>query len=219
MSTTSPTITSSPTTAKLTERYIAEHPSIKDCLKKDLINYSKLSREIAKELSIEKKTSIEAILIACRRYAAKLKQEEILEKRILDILKKSELDIKNKIVVAIIDKKIYLDNLINIEEKIRKSADVFYAIEGTRAFTVITSEKYLKDLKSLFDIIKVSKDLAMVTVRSPENIEDVPGVVSYLYSIFGEHGVNIVETMSCWTDTIFVVSEDDLPLVLKFLKF
>ena len=61
------------TTTELTEKYLSEHPSIKDCLKKGIINYSKLSRTIAKELNIEKKTSIEAILIACRRYEAKIK--------------------------------------------------------------------------------------------------------------------------------------------------
>ena len=95
-----------PTTTELTEKYLSEHPSIKDCLKHGIINYSKLSRKIAKELNIEKETSIEAILIACRRYEAKLKDEKILENKIIDILKRSELEIKNRIVVAIIDKKI-----------------------------------------------------------------------------------------------------------------
>lgn len=210
-----------PTTTEQTEQYLGEHPSIRDCLKHGVINYSKLSRRIARELGIEKKTSMEAILIACRRYAAKLKREKILEEDILKILKGSELEIKNKIVVAIIDKRLYAENLIEIEKKIRKTADTFYAIEGTNVFTVILSEKYLEELKSLFkrSIIKVSKNLAMLTIKSPEDMETTPGVVSYLYSIFGEHGINIVETMSCWTDTIFVISEKDIPFVMKFLRF
>ena len=90
-----------------------------------------------------------------------------------------------------------------------------------RNFFIGISEKYLEDLNKLFerDIIKISKNLAMITIKSPEGLEGTPGVVSYLYSIFGEHGVNIVETMSCWTDTIFVVEENDIPAVMKFLKF
>lgn len=210
-----------PTTTELTEKYLAEHPSIKDCLKHGIINYSKLSRKIAKELNIEKKTSIEAILIACRRYEVKIKKERNLEEKILNILKRSELEIKNKIIVAILDKKLYMGDLIEIEKKTRKAADTFYAIEGEKAFTIIISEKYLEDLNKLFerDIIKISKNLAMITIKSPEGLESTPGVVSYLYSIFGEHGINIVETMSCWTDTIFVVEENDIPTVMKFLKF
>lgn len=210
-----------PTTTELTEKYLAEHPSIKDCLKHGIINYSKLSRKIAKELNIEKKTSIEAILIACRRYEVKIKKERNLEGKILNILKRSELEIKNKVIVAILDKKLYMGDLIEIEKKTRKAADTFYAIEGKKAFTIIISEKYLEDLNKLFerDIIKISKNLAMITIKSPEGLESISGVVSYLYSIFGEHGINIVETMSCWTDTIFVISEDDISAVMKFLKF
>ena len=210
-----------PTTTELTEKYLEEHPSIKDCLKHGIINYSKLSRKIAKELDIEKKTSLEAILIACRRYEAKLKDEKILEDKILNILKKSELEIKNKIVVAIIDKKSYTGNLDEIEKKIRKTADAFYAIEGTKVFTIIFSEKYLEDLQTLLGktIIKISKDLAMITIKSPKDLENTPGVIAFVFSIFSEHGVNIVETMSCWTDTIFVMSENDIPAVMNFLKF
>lgn len=210
-----------PTTTELTEQYILEHPSIKDCLKKGVINYSKLSRKIAQELSLGKKTSMEAILIACRRYALKLKKEAVSEKEILSILKTSALEIKNKMVVVIVDKAIYMDHLLQIEKKVRKMADTFYALEGTTVFTIIVSERYLDELEQLFkrNIRSVTKNLAMITLKSPEDLEQTMGVVSYLYSLFGEHGVNIVETMSCWTDTIFVVAEEDVPRVMKFLKF
>lgn len=209
-----------PTTTELTEQYLAEHPSIKDCLKNGIINYSKLSRKIAKELNIEKETSIEAILIACRRYEMKIKEEKQLEEKILNILKKSELEIKNKIIVAIIDKKSHMSNFIEMEKKIRGTADTFYAIEGTKVFTLIISEKYLEDLKNVFDhnILKISQNLVMITIKSPKELESTPGVLSYIYSIFGEHGINIVETMSCWTDTIFLISEEHIPTVIKFLK-
>jgi hypothetical protein len=208
------------TTTKLTEKYLGEHPSIKDCLKHGIINYSKLSRKIANELNIEKKTSLEAILIACRRYEVKIKEEKVLENKILDILKKSELEIKNKIVVAIIDKKSYMGNLIEIEKKVRKTTDIFYAIEGTKVFTIIISEKYLEELQKLFDknIVKISKNLAMITIKSPKDLEKTPGVNAYIFSLFGEHGINIVEQMSCWTDTIIVISEDDIASVMNFLK-
>ena len=161
-----------PTTTELTEKYLSEHPSIKDCLQQGIINYSKLSRKIAKELVIEKKTSIEAILIACRRYEAKIKKEKILEDKILEILKRSELEIKNKIIVCIIEKTRYLDKIIEIEKKVQKKADTFYAIEGSKVFTIITSEKYHNELDSIFQkgIIKKSTNLAMITIKSPKEL-------------------------------------------------
>ena len=210
-----------PTTAELTEKYLSEHPSIKDCLREGIINYSKLSRKIAKELDIEKKTSIEAILIATRRYEAKIKKDKVREEKILDILKGSELEIKNKIIVVILQKNLNQEKLIDLEKKIKKQGDIIYSIEGTKTYTIITSEKYLKYLQEKLksSIIKISKNQAMIIMKNPEGIEETTGVTSYLYSRFGEYGVNILETMSCWTDTIMIISEEDIATVMKFLKF
>jgi len=210
-----------PTTAELTEKYLSEHPSIKDCLREGIINYSKLSRKIAKELNIEKKTSLEAILIAARRYSEKLKTEKVREEKIIELLKESELEIKNKIVVTIIKKGFEPETMIDIEKKIKKQDDVIYSIEGTKTYTLITSEKYLIDIEREFanKIIKISKEQAMIIMKNPIGIEETTGFTAYLYSRFGEYGVNILETMSCWTDTIFVVSENDIATVMKFLNF
>jgi hypothetical protein len=70
--------------AELTVRYIADHPEVKQCLAKDLINYSKLARKIASKLKIK---NIDAIIVACRRYASKLRKAK--EETGIDILKKS----------------------------------------------------------------------------------------------------------------------------------
>lgn len=210
------------TTAELTEKYISEHPSVKDCLKKNLINYSKLARMVAKDLNIENKTSKEAILIAARRFARKLKDEASQEEKIRNILKKGELEIKNKIVIFIIEKKPYLDSFFELEKDIKKKGGVFYTIEGTKAFTIITSEQYIEQINHLFqydEILKQEKDLAMVVIKSPKDIESCPGVVSYLYSLFADHGINILETISCWTDTLLIIKESDIGKVMQFLKF
>ena len=210
-----------PTTTELTQKYLAKHPSIKDCLKYGIINYSKLSRKIASELNLEKTTSIEAILIACRRYELKLNDMHTLEGKILEILKKSELEIKNRIIVVIVDKKNYKNHLFEIEKKIRISADTFYAIEGTKVFTIVSSEKYLPEFQTIFErnIKKITKNLAMITIKSPRDLEDTPGVISYVSSNFSEQGINIVETMSCWTDTIYIIAEEDISMVMTVLKF
>ncbi len=207
-------------TSELTEKYLSEHPSIRDCLKKGVINYSKLARKIARDLEIEKKTSMEAILISCRRYEEKLKGN-VHEENIRKILRESELEIKNKIVIAIAGKNIYSESLLEIEKMVWRSSDTFYVLEGSRSFTLIFSEKYLDIIEKEFgrDLIKTTKGLAMIILKSPEAIETTPGVVSAIYSIFGEYGINISQTMSCWTDTIFVISEGDVAKVLKYIRF
>ena len=209
-----------PTTTELTEHYLSQHPSIQDGLKQDIINYSKLARKIARELHIEQQVTIDAILIACRRYAEKLKGQAIREHQILRIIQKSELEIKTKIIVVIIDKKTYANNILSIEKTIRQKADMFYAIEGTKVFTLITSEKYQNDIQHLFgeNIIKISLRLAMIILKSPQDMESTPGVITYVSSLLSDNNINIIETMSCWTDTIFVIDEQDIAQAIQYLS-
>ena len=44
----------------------------------------------------------------------------------------------------------------------------------------------------------------------PQKIMETSGVFSYLASNLSENGVNVVETVSCYTDTIFIVHEKDM---------
>ena len=206
---------------KLTEKYIAEHPSIKDALKKGMINYSKLTRQIAKDIEIDLKKNFDAILIACRRYYRKVKDEAVLEKKIIGILKESKVQVKNKIIAVVLEKNIYMDDLLNMEKDAKKKQEDFRIIEGANAITIITTEEFLDRIQKSFKnkILRENKQLAEITIKSPQEIESTSGVISYLYSLFGEHGINITETMSCWTDTIFVIKEEDVGKAMGILRF
>lgn len=210
-----------PSITKLTENYILEHPSIKDCLKNGLINYSSLSRQIASELNLDLKKNFDAILIACRRFKRKLKKEEVFESKILKILKESKIEIKNKVIAVVLEKDIFFGDLLNLEKEIKKRKEIFRIIEGISAITLITTEDFLDLIKRYFKnkIILENKNLAEITIKSPKEIETTPGTYAYLCSLFGENNINIVETLSCWTDTIFLVKEEDVGKVMGLLRF
>lgn len=208
-------------TSRLTERYISEHPSIKDGLKKGIINYSALARLIADDLGIKKKSSFDAILVACRRSAVKMEKGEAHEEEIRSILKKSRLEIKNKVGVFILRKGPGLwGGLEGIEREIRRKAEFFHAVEGSSAVTFIAPQEYagMISKKVGASLIKQTVDVVELVIRSPKEMETTPGVIAYLSSILAESGVNIIEMMSCWTDTIFIIEEKDIPLVLEKLK-
>jgi hypothetical protein len=52
-------------------------------------------------------------------------------------------------------------------------------------------------------------DCTMIVVHSPEELEATPGVVAFLATLLAEQNVNIVEFISCWTETIIVVEKKD----------
>ncbi|RMF05610.1 hypothetical protein D6764_04235 [Candidatus Woesearchaeota archaeon] len=207
--------------SKLTEEYIASHQSVKNCLLKGMINYSALARVIAKELGIEKKASKDAVLVAARRYYWKSKKSSGSEDAVRKLLSEGEMEIKNKVIVAILDTAVYKEKLRELQKKVEKKADLFHTIEGSKTITVITTQKYKGALKEVFrrNIIKIREGLIEIVLKSPPEIESTPGVVSYILHLFSENNVNIYELMSCWTDTILVVSEEDLPRIMNFMKF
>jgi len=206
---------------KLTENYIDTHPSVKDCVRKGLINYSALTRKICEDLQLDLKKNFDAILIACRRYFAKIKKEKVLEDKILNILKQSKLEVKNKIVVALVEKDLYYGHLLELQKEVKKRSELFHIIEGSNTITLITAGEFKDEIKKLFKnkIIRITDNLAEVTLKSSQDMEETPGVIAYLTTLLAENGINIIETMSTWTDTLFVIGEKDIAKVMEVLKF
>ena len=206
---------------RITESYIAEHPFVKDCLKKGLINYSSLTRQICTDLNLDAKKNFDAVLIACRRFYNKIKSEATIEKKILEILKNSKIEVRNKINAIVLEKGIFFPNLLDIEKEAKKSNETFHIVDGATAITIIASDEFAVKIKQAFrnKILKESRDLVEVILKSPKQIETTAGVISYLYSLLGENDINVYETLSCWTDTIFLIEEKDLSKVMALLRF
>jgi aspartokinase len=43
--------------------------------------------------------------------------------------------------------------------------------------------------------------------------------MAFIFSLFAEFNINIIETMSSWTDTIFVIEEKDIGKVMEIMRF
>lgn len=196
--------------AERTRVYIDAHPSVKDCISKDLINYSSLARLIMKDLGIKNE---EAVMIACRRYAVKLAKRDH-ERDILRILANSRLEVKTKIcIVTAKNDWTVLQRLEAVFQKLINEKAIMQVIQGAQAITVIADEKLKNEVVNAVgreNILKVRQDLVEITVKSPERIVETSGVFAFLASNLAENNVNVVETVSCYTDSIFIVNEADM---------
>lgn len=68
------------------------------------------------------------------------------------------------------------------------------------------------------NILRVRKGLVELGVTSPESIEEVPGVMAFLLASLATEGMNVLQVMSCYTDTILVLEEKDLMEAFRILK-
>ncbi|MEM2891251.1 MAG: ACT domain-containing protein [Thermoplasmata archaeon] len=204
--------------AELTRKYIDRHPSIKDCISKDLINYSSLARLIMKETGIKNE---EAVLAAARRYGMKLAKTD-LEGAITSLFEDSRLEMKTRICIVVAKNEwIVLKNLEDVVRKILAEKSTMQVLQSTSAITVISEDKHLPSIISAIGedyIIKVRENLGEITVKSPARIEETPGAFSYVLDMLSEQGINLIEAVSCYTDTIFIVSREDMMRAFDILS-
>jgi hypothetical protein len=196
--------------AEKTRAYIDAHPSIKDCISKDLINYSSLARLIMKDLGVKNE---EAVMIACRRYSVKLSKKDH-EKDVLKILGNSRLEVKTKIcAVTAKNDWTVLHKLETIFQRLINEKAIMQVIQGAHAITIIADEKLKNEVVNAVgkeNVLRVRPSLVEISVKSPEKIMETSGVFSYLASNLSENNVNVAESVSCYTDTIFIVDEKDM---------
>ena len=204
-------IASKESLAERTRAYIDAHPSIKDCIAKGLINYSSLARMIMKDMNVDNE---EAVMIACRRYAGRLNTTSDHELSILKILKDSRLEMRTKtcIVTAKNDWTV-LHKMDSLFKDLWNENSIMQVVQSASAVTII-ADSMLKDrivdTVGRFNIIKIRENLVEIAVKSPEKIVDTSGVIAFLITNLSDAGINIEETVSCHTDTIFIVGEKDM---------
>ena len=203
---------------KVTEQFVDKRPNVRECLKQNLLNFSKVARAIQEANNIE---NFEAIVIALRRFQEKLtKKAAELNPTIQELLKDSTLEVRNKVMVTIVPKTIHSESLEALEKKIRKDQEIYHLIQGTTTLTIITRETYKDYINELFGkkIMVSTTNLVEVTLKSDEAVEETVGFIAYLTSLMADININIIETLSAWTDTVIIIHEDDLSKMMDITK-
>ncbi|MEX2682453.1 MAG: ACT domain-containing protein [Candidatus Sigynarchaeota archaeon] len=201
--------------AEATRRVIWTRPSMIDALKQGVINYKALAENIYDEVKVllQKKEpeliSLDSIQTALIRYADDLKKEkEILEERISKVLAKTVLELKNDLVVFTTTEEALMkcrEDVFNLV----KSARFFHLIQGNNTFTIIADQSLEGKMVALFsakNLVQSIKDQSGIVLISPEEIVDVPGVVSYLHGLLAYKNINVTQSISCYKDTILIVN-------------
>ncbi len=196
--------------AAVVRDYIDTHPSVKDAMRMGIVNLSALARKIMDETGVR---SEEAALIACRRYELD-PRSQINEEAILRVLRRSKLEIRTK--VSIVTAKSSWHIFAKLEKAMsamRGRNHPLHVIQGTGSITIITDGAVHKEIVEILgedELIKEQKNLVELIVTSPDSIEDVPGILAFLSTSLSSRGINFIEVISCYKDTMFVIEERDM---------
>jgi aspartokinase len=172
--------------------YLKNKPYVIEALKNGIVNYSSLARIIQRDLHIRQYHAVKAAL---RRYSIELMDKELgIERHAISILKRSNVTIQSgvKIIIA--------SNELRIDEGSRIKLNDYYIY-------LVDNDVPVKRLGK--SVIRVHENSSAIVIHSDEKLENVPGFVAFIASILAEQNINILEFVSCYTETLLVVSKSD----------
>jgi hypothetical protein len=59
---------------------------------------------------------------------------------------------------------------------------------------------------------------SIITLESPEQLDETPGVIEFILSFLAAENINVGQLISCREDTHLVVDQEDAPEVLELLQ-
>ena len=178
------------TIAQNVRNHLRNKPYLLEALEKGIVNLSELSRQIQKEIKTDDTSAIKAAL---RRYSEELqKHKQKREEKVLQLLKRSS--------IAVYDRKSVMITGKEITSKTGMKVDLL------DKFVYLLDRS---DLPERINTLVKHDNCTMIVVHSPEELEATPGVVAFLATLLAEQNVNIIEFISCWTETIIVVEKKD----------
>ena len=178
--------------------YLKQKPYVLEAVEQEIVNYSALARKIAKDLG---NVNFEAVKSTLIRIAKELRnKKKNREQKVINLLKKADFSINNKIAT------IHHVSPLNIE------SIAFSKTPGGYMYFIKENIAEKSTLK------KIDYGFAIIHIKFPKEIEETPGVASFLLSTIASENINVVHLMDCREDTFLVIKESDAPLAFKALS-
>ena len=177
--------------AQVVRETIRMRPSLLDALKMQIVNYSALARMLQSEIG---EGSLEAVKAAIIRVSEELESETGLhEKKIRSILRESVVRLQDKISVIISPEMLDIPYIVTAY----LTDSYVYMIDQTALKTEIP------------DYAHETRNLVALILISPDRVETTPGFVAFITNLLASREINIVEFISCSTNTVIVLVAAD----------
>lgn len=186
--------------AQLVRDTIQMRPSLLDALNMKVVNYSALARLLQEEMG---EGSLEAVKAAIIRVADEISEDRGLrEEAVLGILKESKVRLQDKIAVVI--------------SPIRLDIPHIVTAHLTDQYVYIVDQTTMK--QRLPEQVKVESNQVALILLSPLRVETTPGFVAFVTQLLASRNLNIVEFISCSTNTIIILSPRDALTAFSLLQ-
>ncbi|MFB6245963.1 MAG: ACT domain-containing protein [Candidatus Nanohaloarchaea archaeon] len=175
------------------EEYVEERPYVQEALAEQIVNYSALARKAQEEID----GSFEAVKMALRRVSEDLQNRRKTRKtNVGEVLEGTSIELQSNVEVLKTD-------------ELEEETEVFSRTE--HGYTLIQEN----GSEASGDVID---NQVMISLKSPQDLEDTPGVLAYVLQVLAGREINVTELMSCREDTHIVIDEEDATKTFELLN-
>ena len=186
--------------AQQVREIIQMRPSLLDALNMKIVNYSALARLLKDEIG---EGSLEAVKAAVIRIADEISSDRsIREEAILSILRETKVRLQDKIGVVI--------------SPIRLKVPHIVTAHLTDQYIYIVDQTLMKN--QLPEKAQFQKNLVALILLSPPVVEETPGFVAFITQRLASRNINIVEFISCSTNTIIILDSSQALQAFSLLQ-
>jgi len=177
--------------ARLVKEILEKRPFLVDALRLNIVNYSALSRLLNKEIEIGSPEAVKAALLRAREELSSRKS--LQEEKVIKLLRNTKIRLQDKIAVI----------------TSRKALNIPYLVVAhlTDSHVYIVDQTEMKELDK--SETEVTSGLVALILTSPQEVENTPGFVAFVTQLLASRNINIVEFISCFTNTVIVLDSKD----------
>ncbi|MBC7121108.1 MAG: hypothetical protein H5T33_06005 [Candidatus Methanosuratus sp.] len=204
--------------SRVVQTLIEEDPPLQDAIRRGYANYSSVARLLRPRVSeaVGRKVKLSGIATSVRR--VKLDAPERTSD-ISSVVAGSVLSVRTDVAKLSVEKT--EKTLKAVQELIDKSWSGFlHILVGSSSITIILDQRAVAGAAASFEpeeVLDRKESLAALMIQSPEEIIDTPGCISVFYRALSRIGLNIEETVSCFSETIVLISMESVGKALAAL--
>ncbi len=184
--------------------------SLQDALQRGYGNYSAIARMLKPRIEeiLGRDVKLESVITSVKRARIEHgpRREEIAK-----IIAGSVINLRTDVA------KITVEKTTRTSEILRKTLTDFVGeflqvLEGMSTVTLVFDQRLFEGIHSTLrghHILDERKNLAAIIINSPREIVDAAGCTIAFYNPVSRKHINIEESMSCYTDTVIVISMED----------
>ncbi len=210
------------TVSQVVEEIISGDPILRISIERGIVNYTRLAQKLRPAISraLGKEVSLDSVKMALIRYADRVRGREYrVEEDVLKVLSRSTVEVRTGIsIITVRIDAIY--NIYPLLSEIALKARFFAVMQSILAVTIALDDEAAEELLNNVNrenVISAQRGYAAIVIVSPIDVMYVPGVIAYISNVLALNDINIVHVESCYTDTILIVSREDLPKAFELL--